>query len=88
VCLCLCLCDYLAKICFLLVDAENGRAYPDYLVRYYRGNRDPKRTPYVSKHEGMQRSNSQKGAKPEAAVDEMDADTMEIGLVHQAGSLC
>ena len=25
---------------------ENGRAYPDYLVRYYRGERDKKRTPF------------------------------------------
>jgi WWE domain len=30
---------------------ENGRAYPDYLVRYYRGERDPLRTPYAFKHE-------------------------------------
>jgi hypothetical protein len=27
---------------------ENGRAYPDYLVRYYRGERDKKRTPYAT----------------------------------------
>jgi hypothetical protein len=63
------------------VYAENGRAYPDYLVRYYRGKRDPKRTPYESKRDAMKRSNSQKGVKPEAAVDDMDADTMETGLV-------
>lgn len=25
---------------------ENGRAYPEYLVRYYRGKRDPTRTPF------------------------------------------
>jgi hypothetical protein len=55
----------------LLVDAENGRAYPDYLVRYYRGKRDPKRTPYKSKRQAMKR----------ADVDEMDADTMETGQV-------
>ena len=30
---------------------ENGRAYPDYLVRYYKGKRDPTRTPYGSKAE-------------------------------------
>ena len=28
---------------------ENGRGYPDYLVRYYRGTRDPARTPYESR---------------------------------------
>ena len=30
---------------------ENGRAYPDYLVRYYRGPRDPARTPFASLEE-------------------------------------
>ena len=30
---------------------ENGRAYPRYIVRYYRGNRDPARTPYTSREE-------------------------------------
>ena len=28
---------------------ENGRAYPDYLVRFYRSTRDPARTPYASR---------------------------------------
>lgn len=28
---------------------ENGRAYPEYLVRYYNGDRDDKLTPYKSK---------------------------------------
>lgn len=32
---------------------ENGRAYPDYLVRYYRGRRDVTRTPYETRHEAM-----------------------------------
>ena len=35
---------------------ENGRAYPDYLVRYYRGTRDSKRTPYKNKQEAMKRA--------------------------------
>jgi hypothetical protein len=30
---------------------ENGRAYPQYLVRYMRGGRDPARTPYASRAE-------------------------------------
>ncbi len=30
---------------------ENGRAYPDYLVRYYKGERDPTRTPYKCKED-------------------------------------
>jgi hypothetical protein len=27
---------------------NNGRAYPEYLIRYYRGDRDSKRTPFAS----------------------------------------
>jgi hypothetical protein len=34
---------------------ENGRAYPDYLVRYYRGARDETRTPYGTKAEAMKK---------------------------------
>ena len=34
---------------------ENGRAYPDYVVRYYRGARDEIRTPYATKAEAMKR---------------------------------
>jgi len=30
---------------------ENGRAYPEYLVRYYVGSRDESRSPYLSKKE-------------------------------------
>ena len=29
--------------------AENHKAYPAYLIRYYCGNRDPRRTPFESK---------------------------------------
>ena len=32
---------------------ENGRAYPDYLVRYYCGSRNPKKTPYETQHEAI-----------------------------------
>jgi ABC-type branched-subunit amino acid transport system substrate-binding protein len=32
---------------------ENGRAYPSYLVRYYKGNRDVKRTPFHSKEDAL-----------------------------------
>jgi hypothetical protein len=65
---------------------ENGRAYPDYLVRYYRGARDPTRTPYTHKRQAMiaiQSSPSQK-FKPEGLTeiedDDLDVDTMETGL--------
>eukprot|EP00957_Ditylum_brightwellii_P122773 9362598-Ditylum_brightwellii.AAC.1 len=35
---------------------ENGRAYPDYLIRYYKGKRDPKRTPFETREEAVQRT--------------------------------
>ena len=38
---------------------ENGRAYPEYLVRYYRGQRDPSRTPLAKPSAGR----AKKGAK-------------------------
>jgi hypothetical protein len=61
---------------------ENGRAYPDYLVRYYRGARDPDRTPYADKRQAMmsiQRSPSQK-TKPEGPT-EIEDDDLETGFV-------
>uniref|UniRef100_A0A7S2I1X7 Poly [ADP-ribose] polymerase n=1 Tax=Helicotheca tamesis TaxID=374047 RepID=A0A7S2I1X7_9STRA len=35
---------------------ENGRAYPDYLIRYYRGRRDSSRTPFKKREEAMRKS--------------------------------
>ncbi|CAB9518513.1 polymerase 12 [Seminavis robusta] len=32
---------------------ENGRAYPSYLIRYYKGPRDPSRTPFESQEEAQ-----------------------------------
>lgn len=49
---------------------ENGRAYPDYLVRYYRGARDPTRSPYATKaardamQKGVASSDIETGLKP------------------------
>lgn len=51
---------------------ENGRAYPDYLVRYYRGSRDRKRTPFENEHEAMKKSvktRMKKGEPLECAPD-------------------
>jgi hypothetical protein len=42
---------------------ENGRAYPDYLVRYYKGERDPKRTPFATQKEAMQFQEHSKSQK-------------------------
>jgi hypothetical protein len=53
---------------------ENGRAYPDYLVRYYRGNRDPARTPFASKKEAMKDSTSA------TSVPDGVSDDVEVGL--------
>lgn len=66
---------------------ENGRAYPDYLVRYYRGKRDPKRTPFESKKKAMENSNrSNKTPKmpdTESATlsDSDSAGDLEMGVV-------
>ena len=51
---------------------ENGRAYPDYLVRYYRGERDPDRTPFKSKKEAMK-------SKQDAYGDLAPSDDLELG---------
>jgi hypothetical protein len=65
---------------------ENGRAYPDYLVRYYRGKRDPKRTPFKSKKEAMKKMppKRESALKKEQAPDvseESDSSTdLELGV--------
>lgn len=41
---------------------ENGRAYPEYLIRYYKGNRDPNRTPFKSRRECVKKSASVSGS--------------------------
>eukprot|EP00567_Pseudictyota_dubia_P002061 CAMPEP_0197465518 /NCGR_PEP_ID=MMETSP1175-20131217/64580_1 /TAXON_ID=1003142 /ORGANISM="Triceratium dubium, Strain CCMP147" /LENGTH=917 /DNA_ID=CAMNT_0043001535 /DNA_START=549 /DNA_END=3302 /DNA_ORIENTATION=- len=65
---------------------ENGRAYPDYLVRYYRGSRNHKKTPFETKEEAMKA----KEVQPEQPVaagrswswfrDDAAADQAEQGL--------
>jgi hypothetical protein len=57
---------------------ENGRAYPDYLVRYYRGSRDRKRTPFENECDAMKKSvkmRMKNGESPECAPD------LEVGNV-------
>ena len=58
---------------------ENGRAYPDYLVRYYRGSRDPKRTPFKSKREAAKSAAKKKGAMQEAALEDVDLESGNLG---------
>jgi hypothetical protein len=64
---------------------ENGRAYPDYLVRYYRGKRDPRRTPWESKEAATKPPKlSPKPLAPTAPVATSDATTdsdldLEVG---------
>ncbi len=50
---------------------ENGRAYPDYLVRYYRGSRDRMRTPFENEREAKKsvKTKMKKGESPEGAPD-------------------
>ena len=47
-------------VLWVTIAKENGRAYPDYLIRYYRGKgRDSKRTPFTCReHAGVPRGPS------------------------------
>jgi hypothetical protein len=47
---------------------ENGRAYPEYLVRYYRGERDPGRTPYTTRQDALQTATDTQAPEPEPAA--------------------
>ncbi len=51
----------------MVIHLENGRAYPEYLVRYYVGDRDRKRSPYASVEEARKKSTF-----VESAVFEID----------------
>merc|ERR1711871_1244912 len=42
---------------------ENGRAYPQYLIRYYRGEYDPRRVPYKTRP-----ADSRRGKQPPEQV--------------------
>jgi hypothetical protein len=55
---------------------ENGRAYPDYLVRYYRGERDPDRTPFAFKHEVLSIP-----VRTESLSDDSSSGALEEGWV-------
>ena len=57
---------------------ENGRAYPDYLVRYYRGSRDRKRTPYENEVDAMKKS-AKKRMKKEEPCECEGAPDIEMG---------
>jgi hypothetical protein len=60
---------------------ENGRAYPDYLVRYYRGTRDSKRTPFKNKQEAMKRAAKTK-TRTSGIARECPNDTdLESGVI-------
>jgi len=51
---------------------ENGRAYPEYLARYYVGNRDGSRSPYESKKE------AKKSRRWSSCSFELDASTSNV----------
>ena len=72
----------------IVVFAENGRAYPDYLVRYYRGYRDQKRSPFQCKSEAMKRSSwkprdfNVAAANQDTSLDDSnDNDDLEAGTI-------
>jgi WWE domain len=65
---------------------ENGRAYPDYLVRYYRDKRDPTRTPWESKEAAARASKlpprtlaSPAPVATTEAMTDSDMDDLEAG---------
>ena len=55
---------------------ENGRAYPEYLVRYYKGERDEERTPYESLADAINGEASKPlvAKDPESALTELADD--------------
>ena len=59
---------------------ENGRAYPEYLVRYYKGERDPERTPYESLDEAIHGEASKPfmPPDPESALTELAEDDISV----------
>ena len=58
--------------------AENGRAYPDYFVRYYCGSRDPSHTPFENVHEAMNEGEPLEGAQQGIEMRNGVASTWEF----------
>jgi hypothetical protein len=69
---------------------ENGRAYPDYLVRYYKGERDPKRTPFATQKEVTQFKDSKPGwfstVLLSSGLVEVDSENKFVWEYQDAGS--
>ena len=57
---------------------ENGRAYPEYLVRYYVGSRDKSRTPYASKREASKSTRWSASASFERELSKSLVDQPEV----------
>lgn len=55
---------------------ENGRAYPEYLVRYYIGSRDPERTPFESLEEAVMHKKAK--AENRGAYETVESSTASI----------
>jgi ABC-type branched-subunit amino acid transport system substrate-binding protein len=64
---------------------ENGRAYPSYLVRYYKGVRDPRRTPYETFDEAA-KDFTATAADTSRDVDDDDDDDENYDLDAESGS--
>ena len=64
---------------------ENGRAYPDYLVRYYRGSRDPSRTPFVNQRVANRHAAGHNSlpVAPESAPDIETGETSNFSWEYQ-----
>jgi hypothetical protein len=64
---------------------ENGRAYPEYLVRYNEGRRDAERSPYRSKKQAMKensftRKNALRSTQTTISMPDLSGDETGISL--------
>jgi hypothetical protein len=59
---------------------ENGRAYPQYLLRYYRGKYDPTRVKYKSRAEAPNSNSMSGGAQTKAALPKRAAPKVDNHL--------
>lgn len=66
---------------------ENGRAYPEYLVRYYKGERDPARTPHQSLEEALVEKALKVRAAEEAKENEKGSTAQPEDDMHSVSSI-
>lgn len=63
---------------------ENGRAYPRYRVRYYRGERDPERTPFASREDACVNNGAASAVTAFGAAAATDTNTTDAVAIDVA----